>query len=203
MSSNLKEKYFFLKLRVSKDPDAFGELYNIYVDQIFRFVYFKVSRKEEAEDLTAEVFLKTWQYINEEKEAKEINNLKAFLYQTARNSVIDFYRKKKSTESLLVEQKNESDEIEENWSRNEIVDSKKNPLEEMQLNSDVEGVKKALQKLKEEYREAILLKFVEEMSISEIANILGKKKGAVRVLLHRAIQSLRTVLEVNKGKDCP
>ncbi|OGF20870.1 hypothetical protein A2316_00585 [Candidatus Falkowbacteria bacterium RIFOXYB2_FULL_38_15] len=191
MSSNLKEKYFFLKLRVSKDPDAFGELYNIYVDQIFRFVYFKVSRKEEAEDLTAEVFLKTWQYINEEKEAKEINNLKAFLYQTARNSVIDFYRKKKSTESLLVEQKNESDEIEENWSRNEIVDSKKNPLEEMQLNSDIEEVKKALRNLKEEYREAILLKFVEEMSIGEIANILGKKRGAVRVLLHRAVQALK------------
>jgi len=187
----LKEKYFFLKLRVSKDPDAFGELYNIYVDQIFRFVYFKVSRKEEAEDLTAEVFLKTWQYINEEKEAKEINNLKAFLYQTARNSVIDFYRKKKSTESLLVEQKNESDEIEENWSRNEIVDSKKNPLEEMQLNSDIEEVKKALRNLKEEYREAILLKFVEEMSIGEIANILGKKRGAVRVLLHRAVQALK------------
>ena len=187
----MKEKYFFLKLRVSKDPDAFGELYNIYVDQIFRFVYFKVSRKEEAEDLTAEVFLKTWQYINEEKEAKEINNLKAFLYQTARNSVIDFYRKKKSTESLLVEQKNESDEIEENWSRNEIVDSKKNPLEEMQLNSDIEEVKKALRNLKEEYREAILLKFVEEMSIGEIANILGKKRGAVRVLLHRAVQALK------------
>jgi len=198
----LKEKYFFLKLRVAKDPDAFGELYNIYVDQIFRFIYFKVSRKEEAEDLTAEVFLKTWQYINEEK-AKKIDNLKAFLYQTARNSVIDFYRKKNPTENLFIEQKNENDEMEENWSRNEIVDSKKNPLEEMQLNSDVEGVKKALQKLKEEYREAILLKFVEEMSISEIANILGKKKGAVRVLLHRAIQSLRTVLEVNKGKDCP
>jgi len=194
MSSNLKEKYFFLKLRVAKDPDAFGELYNIYVDQIFRFIYFKVSRKEEAEDLTAEVFLKTWQYINEEK-AKKIDNLKAFLYQTARNSVIDFYRKKNPTENLFIEQKNENDEMEENWSRNEIVDSKKNPLEEMQLNSDVEEVKKALQKLKEEYREAILLKFVEEMSISEIANILGKKKGAVRVLLHRAVQALREAVK--------
>ena len=194
MSSNLKEKYFFLKLRVAKDPDAFGELYNIYVDQIFRFIYFKVSRKEEAEDLTAEVFLKTWQYINEEK-AKKIDNLKAFLYQTARNSVIDFYRKKNPTENLFIEQKNENDEMEENWSRNEIVDSKKNPLEEMQLNSDVEEVKKALQKLKEEYREAILLKFVEEMSISEIANILGKKEGAVRVLLHRAVQALREAVK--------
>ena len=114
MNSNLKEKYFFLKLRVAKDPDAFGELYNIYVDQIFRFIYFKVSRKEEAEDLTAEVFLKTWQYINEEK-AKKIDNLKAFLYQTARNSVIDFYRKKNPTENLFIEQKNENDEMEENW----------------------------------------------------------------------------------------
>jgi len=194
MNSNLKEKYFFLKARVAKDPDAFGELYNIYVDQIFRFIYFKVSRKEEAEDLTAEVFLKTWQYINEEK-AKKIDNLKAFLYQTARNSVIDFYRKKNPTENLFIEQKNENDEMEENWSRNEIVDSKKNPLEEMQLNSDVEEVKKAIQKLKEEYREAILLKFVEEMSISEIANILGKKKGAVRVLLHRAVQALREAVK--------
>lgn len=187
MSSNLKEKYLFLKLRVSKDPEVFGELYNIYVDQIFRFVYFKVSRKEEAEDLTAEVFLKTWQYISGEE--KEIKSLKAFLYQIARNSVVDFYRKR-NVESYF-EGNSKGEEENEKLQEKNIIDPKKNPLEEMQLSSDIEEIKKALQNLKDEYREAVILKFVEEMSIGEIADILGKSKGAVRVLLHRAVQALR------------
>jgi RNA polymerase sigma-70 factor (ECF subfamily) len=190
MSSNLKEKYLFLKLRVAKDPEAFGELYNIYVDQIFRFVYFKVSRKEEAEDLTAEVFLKTWQYISEEK---EIKSLKAFLYQIARNSVIDFYRKR-NVENYFGKS-GESEEENEKLQEKNITDPRKNPLEEIQLNSDIEEVKKALQNLKDEYREVIVLKYVEEMSIGEIANILGKTNGAVRVLAHRAIQMLKEAVQ--------
>ncbi len=52
MSRKLKEKYLFLKLRATGDPEVFGKLYDIYVDQIYRFVYFKVSSKEEAEDIT-------------------------------------------------------------------------------------------------------------------------------------------------------
>jgi RNA polymerase sigma-70 factor (ECF subfamily) len=191
MSRRLKEQYLFLKLRATRDPEVFGKLYDIYVDQIYRFVYFKVSSKEEAEDITAEVFLKTWQYINE-MGANAIDNLQAFLYQTARNAVIDFYRTRGQKEELI-----NRDETKEEQLKIEIVDPKQDLVEKVQLSSDIEEVKKALQKIKEEYREVIILRFVEELSVKETANVLGKTEGAVRVLLHRAIATLREIMANN------
>lgn len=192
MSRRLKAQYLFLKLRATRDPEVFGKLYDIYVDKIYRFVYFKVSSKEEAEDITAEVFLKTWQYINE-MGAEAIDNLRAFLYQAARNAVIDFYR----TRGLrgLKEESIHRDELREEQLKIDIADPKQDLLEKMQLSSDIEEIKKALQKLREEYREVIILRFIEELSVKETASILGKTEGAVRVLLHRAIASLREVME--------
>jgi RNA polymerase sigma-70 factor (ECF subfamily) len=73
----------------------------------------------------------------------------------------------------------------------EIVDEKQDLVEKIELASDLEEVKKALQKIREEYREVIILRFVEEMSVKETAEILGKSEGAVRVLLHRAVAALK------------
>lgn len=181
----MKEQYLFLKLRATRDPEVFGELYDIYVDQIYRFIYFKVGRKEEAEDLTGDVFLKTWQYINE-MGSEVIDNLRAFLYQTARNTVIDFYRSRDQKEFVALPQENDEEKP-----RMEIIDEKQDLVEKIELASDLEEVKKALQKIREEYREIIVLRFVEEMSVKETAEILGKSEGAVRVLLHRAIAALK------------
>jgi RNA polymerase sigma-70 factor (ECF subfamily) len=187
MSRRLKEQYLFLKLRATRDPEVFGELYDIYVDQIYRFIYFKVARREEAEDLTGDVFLKTWQYIND-MGSEVIDNLRAFLYQTARNAVIDFYRTRDRREIVSLpqgqEDKNEKLTM-------EIMDEKQDLVEKVELASDIEEVKKALQKIKEEYREVIILRFIEELSVKETAEILGKSEGAVRVLLHRAVAALK------------
>ena len=186
MSRSLKEQYLFLKLRATRDPDVYGKLYDIYVDQIYRFIYFKVGRKEEAEDLTADVFLKTWQYINE-MGSEVIENLRAFLYQTARNTVIDFYRSKDQKEFLALPQENGDDEK----PQVEIIDAKQDIVEKIELASDLEEVKKSLQEIRDEYREVIVLRFVEEMSVKETAEILRKSEGAVRVLLHRAVAALK------------
>ncbi|MBI5071369.1 sigma-70 family RNA polymerase sigma factor [Candidatus Falkowbacteria bacterium] len=186
MSRSLKEQYLFLKLRATRDPEVYGKLYDIYVDQIYRFVYFKVGRKEEAEDLTADVFLKTWQYINE-MGSEVIENLRAFLYQAARNAVIDFYRSKDQKEFIALPQ----EACEEEKPRVEIIDTKQDLVEKINLASDLEDVKKSLQKIRDEYREVIVLRFIEEMSVKETAEILGKSEGAVRVLLHRAVAALK------------
>ena len=182
----MKEQYLFLKLRATRDPEVYGKLYDIYVDQIYRFVYFKVGRKEEAEDLTADVFLKTWQYINE-MGSEVILNLRAFLYQAARNAVIDFYRSRDQKEFIALPQ----EEREEEKPRAEIIDAKQDLVEKINLASDLEDVKKSLRKIRDEYREVIILRFVEEMSVKETAEILGKSEGAVRVLLHRAVAALK------------
>jgi len=188
MSRSLKEQYLFLKLRATRDPDVYGKLYDIYVDEIYRFIYFKVASKEEAEDLTGEVFLKTWQYINGEN-SKVIDNLRAFLYQTARNTVIDFYRTKGLRKESLDESCEENERL-----KVDVADPKQDLAEKIELSSDFEAAKKALQKIKGEYREVIMLRFVEEMNIKEVAEILGKPEGSVRVLLHRAVTSLKEVM---------
>ena len=68
MSGTISEKILLYLERTKQDPDAFSELYDAYVKRIYRFVYFKVSGHEEAEDITADVFLKVWNHIIEGKE---------------------------------------------------------------------------------------------------------------------------------------
>ena len=63
-SSKFQEKLLLIRLQ-KKDPEAFAQIYDLYVTPIYRFIYFKVSSKQDAEDLTSEVFLKIWQYIAE------------------------------------------------------------------------------------------------------------------------------------------
>ncbi|MCG2698149.1 RNA polymerase sigma factor, partial [Candidatus Parcubacteria bacterium] len=144
----------------SKDAKSFIKVYDLYINQIYRFIYFKVSNSEEAEDLTSAVFLKTWSYIHEGNEIKH-KTLKALIYKIARNLVIDHYRKSSRQKSVSL-----TDEFIE-----EIVDNKLNMQEEIELKLDMESVKHNLQELKDEYREAIVMRFVNELSISEIADI--------------------------------
>lgn len=139
-----------------------------------------MSTTQDAEDITAETFLKVWQYI---KEGKKVKSLQAFLYQVARNLVIDFYRRKGvPTESI--------DEAEIT-----IADRSDLSLEEkMALKSDMAQVESALRQLKDAYREVIVLHFLNELSLSETAKIIGKTPGAARVLLHRGMKALKGMM---------
>jgi len=181
---SLKQKYLVYKVRQSKDAEAYGNLYDFYVERIYRFIFFKVNSQEIAEDLTSEVFLKTWEYIN--KTDKKINNLNALFYKVARNSVIDHYRSKKiesydSDEDLM-----------------EKIEEKRNFADEVETKLEMESLQKHLTKLKDIYREVLILRFVEEFSISEIAELMEKSSGNVRVLLHRATEALKNLAGENQ-----
>ena len=63
MSNPLHEKLLLYRVRTKKDPEAYGKIYDLYARRIYRFVYFKVSSEEEAQDLTADVFLKAWSFL--------------------------------------------------------------------------------------------------------------------------------------------
>src|SRR3989338_3490757 len=86
----LKQRILLNQLK-AQDPQAFAEFYDQYVSRIYRFIFFKVSSVSDAQDLTSEVFLKTWQYLKESPQ-EEIKNLSAWVYRLARNTVIDWYR---------------------------------------------------------------------------------------------------------------
>lgn len=180
MSTNITTSYWLWKAK-NKDPEAFAKVYDLYVDKIYRFIYFKVSDKDLAQDFSSEVFLKTWEYINT---GKEINNLNALLYTTARNIVIDHYRKK-SLQNLNI------DEVAEQTEEALMVEISDDLMNKI----DVQLLQEFLLELKDEYREVLLLKYIEDFDLQSIAQIMGKKNGAVRVLLHRATKSLKDLLE--------
>ena len=80
---------------MDSENEQFIRIYDQYIDKIYRFVYLKVNSQEIAEDITSKVFLKGWE--NYRGEPKKIENMSAFLYQIARNSIVDHYREKSKT----------------------------------------------------------------------------------------------------------
>lgn len=181
----IQEKWLLYQATMEKSPEAFGKLYDGYATRIYRFIYFKVSSSTDAEDLTAEVFLKAWQYLSE---GKEIRSFSGLLYTIARNQVIDFYRRGTASK----EPKLEDMEL-ENLSDGGKM---KEGLEKMQ---EATALVKKLKLLKDEYREVLTLRYIDELAPGEIAEILNKSGISVRVLIHRALKALKKIIEKSKN----
>lgn len=186
---NIKDQSLLSRLK-NNNKEAFIEAYDMYVDQIYRFVFFKIGDKEEAEDITSEVFLKTWNYIQETEKLNE-KTLKALLYRIARNTIIDHYRKKSSQANISVD--DEDNPI-------DIIDNSQNLEANYELDVEIDIVHSKLKELKDEYREIILMRYINELSIEEIADQLGKSKGNVRVLTHRALKALSDLMDEDERR---
>jgi len=186
MKGFFTEKILFAKLK-SQDQEAFLKVYDLYVDKIYRFIYFKVSDAAEAEDLTAATFLKTWQHI-QQNSVTDVKTLPALVYRIARNVVIDHYRQNSKCDIV-------STETPEGQA---LIDEKQNVAKDAETNFDLEVMKKAMDQLKDEYREILVLRHVNDLSIDEIAEIIGKNKGNVRVLIYRATAALKELMEGKK-----
>ena len=158
----------------------FGKIYDKYIEKIYRFIFLKVNSQEIAEDLTSEVFTRGWESFNHEK--CDIKNIQAFLYQIARNLIVDHYRQKGRVQLVSIDAL-------------PLLDEGPNLEEKAMLNSEVNNVKTALAHINEDYREIIVWYYLNELSVPEIAKILGKSEEAVRVHIHRALESLRSVLK--------
>ncbi len=186
MSHLLQEKLLLYQIRINKDPEAFAKIYDLYARRIYRFVYFKVSSEEEAQDITADAFLKAWQYLLDEK-GREVKHLNALLYSNARNRVIDHYRSRAVRETVPL--------IEE---AEELISDDRLEQEKAEARIDTQFLEKHLRSLKDEYREVLVMKFLDEMDNAEISRILGKQPGNVRVLVHRATEALRDLVSRQK-----
>lgn len=177
----IEEKLLIYKIK-KNDKQAFIKAYDLYINQLYRFIYFRVGSREEAEDLCSAVFLKTWNHILENS-LKDAKTLKALLYRVARNLIIDHYRKTSGKENISLE------------SGREIIDEKQNLGNSAELKSDLVVLETKLPELKDDYREAIILRYVNELSIAEMAEILGKSKGNIRVLIYRALNALKELMK--------
>ncbi|MEK7212664.1 MAG: sigma-70 family RNA polymerase sigma factor [Patescibacteria group bacterium] len=163
------------------EASAFGLLYDHYQPKIYRFILIKVGRREEAEDLTHQVFLSAWQNIEDYEDLGY--PFGSWLYQMARNQVIDHYRTRRPTLN-----------IEEVDPDNLTYDSQSAAQAEERL--EMEKVKRAILKLKPAHQDVIIMRFVEEMSVKEVAAALHKTEGAVKLLRHRALIQLRKSLGI-------
>lgn len=169
------------------DEQSFGQLYELYFEKIFKFIYFRVSHKEVAEDLTEEVFIKAWQKIGHVKE----ESFAGWLYQIAKNRVIDYYRQKKITIDL--------DEISNILETDDDLSGDANALIEHQIFIGL------LKQLTPEQQIIIKLKFIEDLDNDEIAELISKSEGSIRVIQHRAIQKLQELFnkQINNKSDKP
>lgn len=170
---NLKEK-----------EQQFLEAYEKYADAIYRHCFFRVFRKSRAEELVQEVFMRTWEYILEDK---QIENFKAFLYRVANNLIIDESRKKKE-ESL--------DQLLEESSSSEPSHEGHKEMERRVIMREVIG---KIQKLPLEEREILIMRYVDDLDLEEIAEILDITTNNVSVRIHRATRLLKDNFHQSNG----
>jgi RNA polymerase sigma-70 factor (ECF subfamily) len=160
------------------DAEAFGQLYLLHLERIFRYVYYRVGTASEAEDLTEHVFLKAWEAVSR-YESRGLP-FAAWLYRMAHNAVIDHYRASRPTTS-----------IDETF---DLEDEKQSPTGAVIAGVDREELRQAIQRLNHDQQLVVVMRFVEGMSHAEVGRILGKSEGAVRVIQHRALQAMARYL---------
>lgn len=166
-------------MQKSQIEKTFLEAYDKHMDAIFRFCYFKLSHKEKAEEIAQESFMKTWEYLIQ---GKKIENIRAFVYRVAKNSIIDYYRKKKELSLDELHEQGFDVSREEHGRLENIIDG----------NQAME----AIQKLNEKYREVVFLRYVNDASVKEIAQIVGETENAVSVRIHRGLKQLKEMLSL-------
>jgi len=174
-----------IRLAKSGDSEAFGRLYELYFVPVFRYIYFRVKNKEEANDLTQTVFLKVFRSLPNFQEQDK--SPLAYFFTVARNKVIDHWRAKKEVlfddpESAFGQVSNRTD----------------NPLEFVEKEEANQAIHRAIKQLTDDQQEVIVLKFINGMPNKEIAELLEKTEEAVRQLQCRALKVLRQILK-NQG----
>jgi RNA polymerase sigma-70 factor (ECF subfamily) len=183
MMSNLQEydDIHLLKFAQDGNVDAFGELYERYAPQVFRFLYAHLDNRMDAEDLLGEVFLRVWRSLSKYRE-RGVPFL-AFLFRIARNALIDHYRRAgKARQVVPIEDVS-------------LRDLRPGPGETVTANLEHEEIRQTLGQLREDYRTVLVLRFLSELTPEETAEVMERSSGAVRVLQHRALAALRKLMD--------
>lgn len=157
--------------------NQFLEAHEDYAEAIFRHCYFRLSDRVKAESVTQETFLRAWEYM---ASGKKVDNLRALLYKIANNLIIDRYRAKKSlsVEAMVAEgfafSIDERDKLYDKIAKREIFG--------------------ALKELDDMYREVMMLRYSDDMTVGEISEVLGESENTISVRLHRGLKKLKTLL---------
>ncbi|MBE3570796.1 MAG: RNA polymerase sigma factor SigW [Bacillales bacterium] len=178
----------FIKKKISQvlkgDQNAYGEIVEFYKDKVYQLCYRMLGNRHEAEDAAQEAFLRAYLNIRRYDENRKFST---WLYRITTNLCIDRIRKKKPDYHL-----DAALEGSENVTLySQIASSSHLPEQEVEQMELQESIQQAILKLPEKYRAVIILKYVEELSIEEIAGILNMPVGTVKTRLHRGREALR------------
>lgn len=153
--------------------EAFGKLYHIYIEQIYRYVFYQVKDKMTAEDITSDVFVKALDKIKSCK-GKEAT-FSSWLYRIAYNRTIDNFRMARKNLTIVAE----------------TVSDLGDPKQEVERNLERQEIREAVSQLSQNQRQLIILKFIDGLDNREVGRIMGKSQVAVRLLQLRALTALR------------
>ena len=165
------------------DRDSFEKLVTLFQEKIFQMVYYRTFSQMDAEDLTQEIFLKAFRNIHN---LKEVHYFKSWLFRIAVNRVRDFKRKKQVFAFIGIDNSGQGcDEVEREMYETPCVD---NNLLKQEF---WESIGLFVKKLSHWEREVFLLRFLDELGIREIAQIINKSESAVKTHLYRAIHKFK------------
>lgn len=167
------------------DQDAFGQLVQAYQKPVYNLCLRMVSNPADAEDLAQEAFVKAWRGLRFYKHEAAFST---WLYRLTSNVCIDFLRKQKKTISLTVEE--DAPEL-------EIMDENPLPEEQVLHREKQKAVEDAMAQLEEEYRLALTLRVVDDLTYEQIAEVLDIKVGTVKSRIARARERMRKILLAN------
>jgi len=162
-----------------KTNEHFIKAYDEFSDAIFRHCFFKLSDRELAKDVLQDVFMRTWEYMSQKG---EIKNIKAFLYQVANNLIIDQYRKRKYNLSL--------EEMKETG-----FDVPSKEKRDAYFSAEVRNIMEIIKKLDPIYKDVLFFRYVDDLSPKDIAEILNESESVISVRLNRGIKKIQEFFE--------
>lgn len=165
------------------DRAAFGYLVSLYHEDIFRMVYFRVRSEVDAEDLTQDIFIQAFKGV---KRLKDVDRFRPWLFSIAINRVRDFYRKRRLL--FFVGTPEESDALHAgNQEKNSDPEALRN-VEKKDFWNQIGGFLKKLSRLE---KEVFILRFLDQLTLKEIAQTLGKGESTVKTHLYRALKKFK------------
>lgn len=168
--------------RAKRSPEAFGELYERYVDRIYSYIYFRTSNTQDAEDLTAKTFHQALANIRRYNERGL--PFAAWLYRIAHNLLANWHRDRSRKPQVS---------LDELWPA--LAKGKPSPDSLAQKNSEEEALRSAIKSLPPDRQLLLVLKYGEDKSNEDIGKVLKRSEGAIKSLFHRTLDELRGEME--------
>jgi RNA polymerase sigma-70 factor (ECF subfamily) len=164
------------------DGQALAEIYDLYAAPIYGYLYRTLGDAAQAEDLTGELFLRLLEALRTGRGPDD--RLKGWLYRVAHNLAMDTFRRQKKAPAVALTE--------------ELLAEDGQPLDTVEARQEKQQLRASIQRLTTDQQQVIMLRFADELSVTEVAQLMGKSEGAIKTMQHRAVSRLRQFLEASK-----